>query len=152
MTDFGGRVILGIANDNDSASKSFDCVALRYVGHGVVGTFGVKVGADFANDGAHVDFRENNHGIHVCQGCEDFGAFFGRHNGPAFALQCPHGSVGVYGDNQFAAEFAGSMEVADMADMEDVETSVSEGYAIASAPPLVHKLRELVARNNLRMK
>src|ERR1019366_8810481 len=56
MNDLGGRVILGITHDDNSAATGFDLVALGDALRRVVGAFGMKVRTDFANDGAHVFF------------------------------------------------------------------------------------------------
>src|ERR1019366_8277080 len=56
MNDLGGRVILGITHDDDAASTGFDLVALGDALRRVVGALGMKIGTDFADDGAHVIF------------------------------------------------------------------------------------------------
>src|SRR5260370_42390730 len=54
--DLGGRVILGITHDHDSASTGFQLVALGDALRRVVGSLGMKSGPDFAEDGPHVLF------------------------------------------------------------------------------------------------
>src|SRR5580658_10460523 len=73
-----GRVILGITHDHDASPTSFDFVAFGNALHRVVGTFGMKIRADFANDGAHIFFRKNDDGVHVGQRRQNFRAFFSR--------------------------------------------------------------------------
>src|SRR5271154_4300146 len=60
--DFGGRVIFRITHDHDSASAGFNLVALGDAFHRVVGALGMKIGTDFANEGAHVRFRKDDNG------------------------------------------------------------------------------------------
>src|ERR1700681_1981460 len=52
--DVGGRVILGIAHDDNSASTGFDLVALGDALHRVIRALGMKVRTDFADDSAHI--------------------------------------------------------------------------------------------------
>src|ERR1700684_1147982 len=52
--DLGGRVMLRIPDDCNPAATSFDFVALGNTVHAVVGSLGVNVRTDFADDGAHV--------------------------------------------------------------------------------------------------
>src|SRR5712692_7617077 len=149
--NLGGRVILGIADDNDSAPAGFDLVALGDALLRVVGALGMKVRTDFANDRAHVFFGKDYDGVDIRQRRQNFRAFFSRHRWPPFTLQLAHGSIGIHGDNQFAAEFPCGMQVAYMADVQQIETPVRQRDAIARAPPIRHTLLKFVARNNLLM-
>src|SRR5450631_34824 len=149
--DFGGGVILWITHDNNSATTGFDLVALGDALRRVVGALGVKVRANFANDIAHVVFRENNDRVHIRERRQNFRAFFRRYHGPPLTLQCAYGSIGVDRDNQFATEFPRGTQVAHMADMQHIETSVGQRDAIAGAPPIGHALLQFVARNDLLM-
>ena len=144
-------MILRIANDDDAASTSFDRVALGNAFRRVVRALGMKIGTDFANDGAHVLFWKDYDGVHVFEGRQNFRAFFRRHHRPPFALQHAYGCIGVHRDNQFAAERARVMQVADMADMQQIETPVGQRDALAGAPPIRHTLLKFGARNNLPM-
>ena len=144
-------MILGIAHDDNSASTSCDLVALRNALHRIVLTLGMKVGTDFANEGAHIFFWKHNDGIHIRQRRQNFRAFLGRHHGAPFALQRAHGSIGIDRDDQFAAEFPRGMQVAHVSDMQQVETSVGQCDGMAGAPPIRDALPQFVARNNLRI-
>ena len=145
-------MILGIADDYDAASAGFDFVALGDAVGGVVGAFGVKIGTDLADDGADVFFGENDDGIYVGQRRQNFRAFFGEYDGASFTFQRAGGGVGVHGDDEFASEFASRMEVADVADVEDVEAAVRECDASAGAAPCGDSLLQFVARDNLRVR
>src|SRR5713101_307268 len=116
--DLGGRVILGITNDHDSASTGFDLVALGDALRRVVAALGMKVRTDFANDRAHVFFWKDHDGVNIRKRRQNFRAFFGRHHWPPFTLQLAHGSIGIHGDNQFAAEFPRRMQVTYVADVQ----------------------------------
>jgi hypothetical protein len=139
--DFGGGVILGIADDDDAASAGFDFIALGDALGRIVGALGVKIGANLANECAHIFFWKDYDCVHVGERCQNFGALLGWHYRTAFTLQGANGIIGVDGDNQFAAEFVRCMQIADMAYVQNVEAAVGEGDAIASAPPVSDDLR-----------
>src|SRR5208282_2335852 len=84
--DIGSRVILGITHDNDMASTGFDLVAFRDALCRVVGALGMKVRANFANDGPHILFWKNNDRVNVRQRCQNLRAFLRRHHGPPFTF------------------------------------------------------------------
>ena len=142
---------LGIPHDDHSASAGFDLVALGDALHRVIRAFGMKVRTDFANNRAHVLFWKNYDGVNVRQRRKNFRAFFGRHYWPPFALQRAHGSICVHRNNQFAAKFPSGAQVTYVPNMQEIENTVSQRDAIASAPPVRDTLLEFVARNNLLM-
>jgi len=151
MNDLAGRVILRITHNDDAASTGFDLVALGDALHRVVRALGMKIGTDFANDGAHVRFWKDYDDVHIGQRRQNFRAFFRWHHGPPFTLQRAHGLIGVHRDNQFAAKLPRRMQVAYMADVQHIETSVGQRHALAGAPPIRRTSLQLVARNNLPM-
>src|SRR5258708_37815711 len=111
----------------------------------------MKVRTDFANDRAHVLFWKNYDGVNIPERRQNFRAFLGRHRRPTFALQGADGSISVHRDNQFAAEFPRGTQVTYVANMQQIENTVGQRDAIASAPPVCHTLLKFVARNNLPM-
>ncbi len=149
--DLGSRVILGITYDDDAPSTSLDLGTLGDALLRVVGALGMKIRTDFANDGAHVRFWKDYDGVNVRQRRQNFRAFFRRHHGPPFALQCVHRRIGIHGNNQFAPEFPRGVQVAYMANMQQIETPVGQGDAIAGATPVRHTPPQFIARNNLLM-
>jgi len=144
-------VILGIAHDDNTPSTGFDFGALGDTLRRVVRALGVKVRTDFANDGAHISFGKDYNRVHVLERRQNFRAFLGRHYGPPLTLQCAHRRIGVHRDNQLAAEFARGMQVADMADVQQIETPIGQRDALAGAPPIGHALLKFAAQNNLPM-
>lgn len=144
-------MILGIAYDYDSASAGFDFAPLGNAFFGVIGALGVKIGADFADDRAHIFFREDHNGVNIGQRSENFRALFGRHYGPAFAFQGAYGFIGIYRDDEFASEFASGVEIANVSNVQYIEASVGEGDAISGGAPVQHQLVELAPGNNFWM-
>jgi len=149
--DFGSRVILGITHDHNAPSTGFNLVALGYGLRRVVGALGMKIRTNFTNDGTHVPFRKNHDGVNVRERRQYLRAFGSGHHGPPLTLQRTHGRISIHGDNQLASEFPGGVQVAHMANVQQIETSVRERDAIASAPPICRQFQQLVARNNFLM-
>ena len=151
MDNLCGGVILWITHDDDAASTGFDYIVLGDALCRVVGAFGMKIRMDFANDGAHVFFWEYYDGVHIRQRRQNFRAFIGGHYGPPFALQRADGSIAVDRDNQLAAELPGGMQVAHMADVQQIEAAVGQRDTVAGVPPIRYTLLKFAARNNLLM-
>ena len=147
----GCRVILGITHDDNPASTGFDLIAFGDTLHHVVGALGMKIRTYFADDSAHIFFRKDYDGVHIRERRQNLRAFFGRHHWPPFTFQRAHGSIGVQRNNQFAAKFPRGMQVANVANMQQVENTIGQRDAIASVPPIRHTLLKFVARNNLLM-
>jgi hypothetical protein len=77
--DFSGRVIFGIAYDLDTATTLHDHTPLGHRVGGVVRTFGMNVGTNFADQRSHVALREDDDSVYVSQRGQNFGALFGGH-------------------------------------------------------------------------
>ncbi len=145
-------MILGITYNDDASATGFNLIALGNALRRVVRALGMKIRPDLANDGAHIVFRKDHDGVHIRQRRQNLRAFFRRHHWTAFTFQRAHGIIGIYRDNQFAAEFPGGTQVAYMANVQQIETTVRQRDAIAGAAPICHELLKFVARNNFRMK
>lgn len=122
--DFRGRVILGIADDDDAASAGLDFIALGDAFGCIVRALGVKIGANLANECAHIFFWKDYDCIHVGERRQNFSTLLGRHYGSAFALQGANRIIGVDRDKQFAAEIVSGMQIADMAYVQNVEATI----------------------------
>ena len=144
-------MILGIAYDRHVPATRFHFVALGDVLGAIVRTFGVEVGADFSDDGAHIVLGEDHNCVHVGEGREYFRALLGWHKRTPCAFESAHGIVGVYRHHEFSAQFTRGVQVAHMSNMQQIEASVGERNAGAGAPPFGHTLLKLVARKNLLM-
>jgi len=144
-------MVLGIAHDRHAPATRFHFVAFGDALGGVIGALSVKVGTDFADDGAHIVLGENHNCVHVGEGREYFRALLGRHQWTPCSLKSAHGIVGVDRHHELAAQFTRGAQVPHMSNMEQIEASVGERNASAGAPPFAHTLPELVARDNLLM-
>ena len=144
-------MILGIADDHDAASASFDLLTLRDAFGGVVGALGVKVRMNFADQGADIGFRKDYNRIDICESGQDLRTFFSGDYGTAFAFQRARRGIRVDRDDDFAAEFARRMQIAHMAHVQHIETTVGQRDAVGSAAPFRDPLLEFTPRENLPM-
>src|SRR5258706_8757145 len=143
--DLGGRVILGITNNDDAASTGFDLVALGDALRRVVRALSMKVRMDFANDRANVLFRENYDGVTILDRRQNFRAFLGGHHRPALPLQGADGSISGHRDNQFAAEVPSGTQVTYVANTQQIEKTIGQWSANGNPPPVRNTPLELVA-------
>ena len=148
LNDLGGGVVLGISDDLDSASALGDDVALRHAIGRVVGTFCLDIGAQLSNQGANVFFAEDDDGVHVGEGGQDLGAFFGGHDGTSFAFERTNGVVGIDGNDEASAKIFGSVEITDMAYVQEIKTSIGECDPTACAAPFGDTLAKLIPTQN----
>jgi hypothetical protein len=95
----------------------------------------VKVRADLANDRPHIFFLEYDNCVYGGERGEQFRAFFGGNQRASFALQRTDRIITVHRDYKFAAQFMGCLKVANVANMQQVETAVRQRDAITAAAP-----------------
>jgi len=141
-------MMFGIADNLDASSIFRDRIALGNGIRSVVGPFGLNVGVNLADDGAHVEFRKDYNRIYVGQGGHNFRALFFRHDRTALALESPNGLIRIDGHDKFAAEGLCSAQVTHVPDVQQIKTAVSEGDALAGAPPFFGVAAERFAAQN----
>jgi hypothetical protein len=128
-------MILRIADNFNSPTVLADGVAFRDRINCIVSAFRLHVRMNFMNESADIRFDENYHSVHVRKGSEEFGALFSRNERTAFTLERANGFIGVDGYDKPSAQLFGGMQVADMADMKKIETSIREDDRVPGAPP-----------------
>ena len=129
-------MIFWIADDHDAPAAGFDFIAFRNAIFCVVGSLGVKVRPNLADDRANVLFRKDDDGIDIRKRGQNFCALIGGHNRPSLSLQTAHRIICVYGDHQLRADRMRRVQIADVPNVKDVETAVGQGNALASVSPL----------------
>lgn len=144
-------MIFGIAHDRHPAAVLAHQVALGDTFFGVVRALGLDVGVNFMNEGTHVPLRKDDYSVYIGESGENFCTFFGRHYRAALALKCADGVIGVHGDNQAAAKILGGVQIADVANVQDVEAAIGERDALARRTPLGDTPPQLVSIKNLRV-
>src|SRR5579864_7672662 len=147
--DFAGGMILRIADDGNPAAVRTHRIGLRNAVDGVVGALRLDVGTDFGDESAHVALWEDDDSVDVGKCGEDFGSLFSRHQGAAFAFQCVNRFVGVDRDDQASTQLFRRVEVAYVADVKQIETSIGECDVVARLPPALHLPAKCWAVENL---
>src|SRR5689334_13615070 len=83
----GGGVVLGIAYNFYSPAAGQCFVALGNGFGGVVGSLGVNIGMNFADQRAHVELGKDYDCVYIRESRQDFGAFTFWYQRTALALQ-----------------------------------------------------------------
>jgi len=125
-------MIFGIADDGDADAEASGDGAFGDGVGGVVGAFGVDVGAQFFQQFFHVWFRENHDVVHGAESGDEEGAGLFVEDGAARALERADAGIGIDGDDEEVAFGFGGGEIAGVADMERVEDAVGEDDALAA--------------------
>src|SRR6185437_10143571 len=87
------------------------------------------------NKRAYVRFGENYHGIHIRESSEEFGALFRGNEWAAFTFECADRFIRIDRHHEPASQRFGGTQVADVANVKKVETSIGEDDRIAGALP-----------------
>lgn len=138
-------MLFGLADNRDATTAFFYRVAFGDGVDRIVRSFGLYVRAKLTNQGADIEFGENDDRIDRSESRDDFGALGVGHNGPAGALQRSHRCIRIDGDNEFPAQFLGRAQIAHVADMQQVKISIGQYNALAGAPPKVDALAQFIA-------
>ena len=129
------RVRLRVARDGDPRAQRFHRTALGNVLLGIVGALGVHVGAEARDQRVGAVLLEHDHRVHPAHRRDQLRALRGGHHRPARALQASHRGVGVEPDHERVAERARGLEIADVADVEEIEAAVGEHQPLARRAP-----------------
>lgn len=129
------RVILGVANDGDPATVLAHGVGLRNAVGRVVGSFCLNVGPDLGDEFADVALGKDDNGVDVGESGEYLGSLFGWHQGTPFPFQESDGVVRVDRNDQASAELFRRVDIANVADVEQIETPIGECDVFARLPP-----------------
>ena len=145
-----GVVVLRVAHDRHPPPVGADDVAF---GHGlrrVVRALAVDVGPEREQQPSHVVLGEDDHVVHAPERGHEKGAIRRRLDGPALALEPAHGLVGVDPHHQDVRLGAGPLQVANVADVENVEAPVGEGDGLPRPARLGDALLHFLQRADLR--
>src|ERR1700674_3438037 len=106
---FGGGVVLGIADDFDATAVGQYLIALRHILAGVVSSLHLDVRLDLANQGANIGLIEDHDGVDAFESGDDFSALQLRHGRTSGAfVEAVHALVRVDGDDESSAQSLGS--------------------------------------------
>src|SRR5579885_1629920 len=122
-------MILRVADDADATAVGDYNPAFGHGLLGVVRPLGVNVGAEREQEFAHRRLVEDRHVVNGAEGRDRLGPLAFGDERAAFALEPTHLLVAVDRDDQKVAERASAFEVADVADVQEVEAAVGEDDA-----------------------
>ena len=139
--DLSCGMVFRITDDCDSSTITCHHVALWNRLGCVIGSFGLNIWMNLADDSANVGLRKDYDRIDSCESGEDFCALVLGHHRTLFAFECSHRIVGVYGNHELSAEFFGGLQITHMSDMQKIEAAVGERDAFACALPSAARAR-----------
>ena len=133
-------MVLWIAHNRDPAAIGPDDVSFWNVVYRVIGAFAVHVGADCLEQRPYGGLVENDHVVHPAQGSHQLGAVGRGQNRSSLPLEPPNRGIVVDRYDKEIGFLGGSLQIADVADVQEVETAVGESDgtargAIARAAP-----------------
>ena len=141
----GRGVLLGVADDSNAAASCGDGVTLGHGLLGVIGALGMHVRADDGDEGADIGLVEDNDGINIGQGGNQFGTFGLRNERAAVAFQRASAGIGIQSDNELSAELFGGVQITDMTDMQKIEAAIGQDDALTRRAPLADAGSKLLA-------
>lgn len=145
LEELGGRVVLGVAYDGDTASVGANEIAFGDAGFGVVGALGLDFGMNLADECAGIGFAEDDDCVDIGERGDDFSALVLGHERTVIAFDSANGGIGVDGDDESASERFGSVQVADVSDVQQIEASIGENDLLASFAPCGDSFAQLGA-------
>ena len=122
-----GGVILRVADDRDAAAVAADGVALGHGVDGVVGPLAVHVGPQRQQKRRDGRLGKDRHVVHAAERGDELRAIRRRQDRPARALQARHRRVVVDRDDEAIGLARRRLEVADVADVQQIEAAVGKG-------------------------
>ena len=118
---------------HDAAAARFDDVAADDLIGGPVGALDEDVGLQLADDRLRRVLVEDHGGIDGRERGNHFGALVFRIDRPRRPLVRTNRSIGIDADDQRIAEGAGSVQIADVTRMEQIEDAVGEDDRLSLA-------------------
>ena len=133
----GGGMILAVRNSQNPAAGGLDNLFADDLIQLPIGPFGQQVGTNRLNEFKRRIFREEDDIIHRLQRGNHPSPLSRRHHRPARPFEPPHRGVAVDRDDQAIGLFFDSFKGIQMADVQEVETTVGEGddFTLALQPP-----------------
>ena len=119
-------------NGLDAAAAGLDRLPSHNPVNGPISTFDENIRLEGCDEGAGVRFRKGHHIVYAGQCSQNLGSLGIGHNGTIGAfVQGAHGLVGIHADHQHITQIASRLQVADMADVHQVEAAVCEDDALS---------------------
>src|SRR5882724_3013390 len=116
-------MVFGIADDRDADAEAAGRGAFGDGAGGVVGAFGVDVGAEFFEEFFYVGFGENQDVVDVAESGNEKGAGLFVEDGAAWAFERADAGIGIDGDDEDFSFGFGGRKIAGVTDVEGVENT-----------------------------
>src|SRR5580692_1703919 len=117
-------MIFGIADDGDSDAETLSGRSFGNCFRGVVGSFGVNVGAEIYEERLDARFVEKHHVIDAAERGDELRAGVFVEDGATRTFESADARVGIDADDENVAFAAGSCEVANVAYVKRIKTAV----------------------------
>jgi hypothetical protein len=141
-------VVFRVADDGYAYTETGGGGALWNGVGGVVGAFGVDVGAERFEERLDVRFAEEDYVVYGAKGGHEIGAGGFWQDGATGAFQSADAGVAIHRDDEDVAFAAGALEITDVSYMERVKAAVREDDSLAMALVPGEKLAEAFARDD----
>src|SRR5262245_16974381 len=149
MVELAARVLLGIAGDRRHTTQPLHGGPLRHGVHAIVGALGMDIGLERLEQRVHARLVEQQHAIHATQRRHQTRPLRARLNRAPRALERMGGTIAVDRNDQSIPERAGAGEIANVADVEQIEDAVGEHDALAFGLPRLDRFDRVRARHHL---
>jgi hypothetical protein len=123
-------MIFGIADDGDSDAETLSGRSFGNCFRGVVGSFGVNVGAEIFEDRFDARFAEENDIVDAAECSNELRASLFAQDGATRTFESADARVGIDADDENVAFAAGSCEVANVAYVKRIKTAVRKNDAV----------------------
>jgi hypothetical protein len=90
------------------------------------------------------EFFENDHKVHALQGGQDLDPLRGRYQGSSRSFELAHRGIAVDSHHQNITMTSGSLQITDMADVEQIEAAVSPHDGLFFLPRLGTPFQERI--------
>src|SRR6185437_2080887 len=142
-------MVLGIAHNGNAAATGDHHIPLGNGFRGVIGSFGVNIRANKADEIANVGRVKYEYGIYVGKSSENFCAFILGNARPASAFEGAHTGIRVYSHHQIAPQLFGAAQITHVSNVQNIKTAVGEDDLFTNGPPLLHSLGKLLQVHQL---
>lgn len=139
-------MVFWIADNGDTPTAGNYHIAFRHIFLGIVSALGVNVRPQQTYQLGDIRRVKDRDGINVTEGCQNFRAFVAGNSRPAFAFESPRACIRIHRDDQPAAQFFGGAQIADVADVKKIKTSIGQDDLFSSRPPLTDLLCQFRSR------
>ena len=141
-------VVLGVADDGNADAEQRGHVAFRDGLESVIGALGVDVGVNFAEKMFYVELVENYDVVHKFQRGDERRTRTLGENWAAFAFQFSGTGIGIDSDDEKIAFLFCGLQVANVADVQQIEDAIREHNFAAGMAMLIEDAVQTFAGNN----